>query len=422
MKLRKRGGIYWIDAVVDGIRIQRSLHTKDKRDATTRAHDIVSEAKQGKITTTSISFAKLPFGEAADKFIESKRLEVKPSTLVKNKQLLKKLREVFKTLRLNQITSEHVLAYRDWRAKQGVGPTIINMEVGLLQQILKRAKRWQFIADDIKRLKEPPTIGRALSPEQKLQLLHIASQRPEWQTAYWAAILALNTTMRAAEIRSLRWWDIDLFERILQVPESKTEAGLRPIPLTDAAYNTLLEIRRRNELFGPVETNHYVFPSFKTVAQFNGKEIVGNRYTAFNPEQPMTTWRRAWRSLTKKAGLKGLRFHDLRHHAITEMLENGVPEQMVMEIAGHVSLRMLKRYSHIRMSAKRSAVDCLNTSSITKPDAEFGLQNSQRDSYVTNHVTVEGDVPVYSDLNPLESTKEGIGACGFEPQTPTVSR
>ena len=61
MKLRKRGNTYWIDAVVDGVRIQRSLHTKDKRDATTKAHDVISEAKQGKITTASIGFAKLPF-------------------------------------------------------------------------------------------------------------------------------------------------------------------------------------------------------------------------------------------------------------------------------------------------------------------------------------------------------------------------
>ncbi len=406
MQLRKRGSIYWIDAVVDGIRIQRSLHTKDKRDATTKAHDIVSEAKQGKITTNSISFAKLPFGEAVDKFIEGKRLEVKQSTLVKNKQLLKKPREFFKSLRLNQITSEHVLNYREWRSSQGVGPTIINMEVGLLQQILKRAKRWQFIADDIKRLKEPPTIGRAMSPEQKLQLLHTASQKPEWQTAYWAAILALNTTMRAVEIKSLRWLDIDLFERSLQVPVSKTEAGLRTIPLTDAAYNTLLEIRKRNEMFGAVESHHYVFASFKIVAQFNGNKIVESRCDSFNPEQPMTTWRRAWRSLTKKAGLKGLRFHDLRHHAITEMLESGVPEQMVMEIAGHVSLRMLKRYSHIRMTAKRSAVDFLNTSSITKPAA----QKSYRDSYVTNDVTNGDEVEVYSDLSSLPAENNEIGA------------
>jgi integrase-like protein len=51
----------------------------------------------------------------------------------------------------------------------------------------------------------------------------------------------------------------------------------------------------------------------------------------------MKTWRSAWRTLTKAAGLRGLRFHDLRHLAITELLESGLPDQAVMEIAGYVS-------------------------------------------------------------------------------------
>ncbi len=104
------------------------------------------------------------------------------------------------------------------------------------------------------------------------------------------------------------------------------------------------------------------------------------------------------------------------------MLEGGVPEHMVMEIAGHVSLRMLKRYSHIRMNAKRSAVDFLNTSNVTKPAADYSQQSGSRNGYVTNHVTNDKGIQVYSDLNPLGSRKGEIGTWGFEPQTPTVSR
>jgi integrase len=78
----------------------------------------------------------------------------------------------------------------------------------------------------------------------------------------------------------------------------------------------------------------------------------------------MKSWRSAWRSLTKAAGLKGLRFHDLRHQAITELLESGLSDQTVMEIAGHVSKEMLAHYSHIRLQAKRQAVEKLESSSI----------------------------------------------------------
>src|SRR5215475_11602875 len=81
----------------------------------------------------------------------------------------------------------------------------------------------------------------------------------------------------------------------------------------------------------------------------------------YDPTKPMVSWRSGWRNLTKKAGLKGLRFHDLRHHSITKLAEAGVPDRTLMAIAGHVSKAMLEHYSHIRMAAKRAAVDAMDT-------------------------------------------------------------
>src|SRR5208283_1494944 len=60
-----------------------------------------------------------------------------------------------------------------------------------------------------------------------------------------------------------------------------------------------------------------------------------------------------------KAGLPGFRFHDLRHCAITQLAENGTSDSTIMAIAGHVSRRMLERYSHVRMEAKRNAMETL---------------------------------------------------------------
>ena len=98
---------------------------------------------------------------------------------------------------------------------------------------------------------------------------------------------------------------------------------------------------------------------------------------SYDPTRPTTSRRTAWRKLTLKAGLAGLRFHDLRHHAITELAESGASEQTIMAIAGHVSRRMLERYSHIRLEAKRNALEVLSgknkegnaTNSGTKSDA-----------------------------------------------------
>src|SRR6266705_4203916 len=104
-------------------------------------------------------------------------------------------------------------------------------------------------------------------------------------------------------------------------------------------------------LFGPgVSADWFVFPH----AEGNIKP---------DPTRPMSGWRSAWRKIRDAAGLRGLRFHDLRHQAITELAESGLSDQTIMSIAGHVSRQMLDHYSHIRTDAKRQAVKCLETRS-----------------------------------------------------------
>ena len=74
----------------------------------------------------------------------------------------------------------------------------------------------------------------------------------------------------------------------------------------------------------------------------------------------MLKWDTAWRALRDAAGLPGLRFHDLRHTVITELAEMGVADHVLESISGHLSRRMLEHYSHIRIDAKRQALDALD--------------------------------------------------------------
>jgi len=68
----------------------------------------------------------------------------------------------------------------------------------------------------------------------------------------------------------------------------------------------------------------------------------------------------AWRALRDEAGLHGLRFHDLRHTIITELAEMGVADHVLKSMSGHLSRRMPEHYSHIRLKAKRDALDALD--------------------------------------------------------------
>jgi len=361
----KRGKTWHCHFVVNGQRFRQSLGTRDWREAQAKEKELIGRATAGKLTQTSTALARRPFGLAADDYITGRKLELAPASQAKERQLLVQLRARFKQEPLKCITAARIGEYRAWRAEQGVGPATLNAELGILRRIMKRAKLWGRVADDIRPLKEPKSIGRALTEEEQQRLFKTAVMRPEWETAYLAAILCLNTTARGCELRGLQWLDVDLFNRTLTIRKSKTAAGERTVPLTDVALSALARLRRRAEGFGSVEPSHYVFAAFVPKFAFSGRKVIGYCVTEFDATKPIKSWRSAWRTLTRKAGLPGFRFHDLRHCAITQLAEGGTSDSTIMAIAGHVSRRMLERYSHVRMDAKRTAMEALAVSTKT---------------------------------------------------------
>jgi integrase len=365
MSLVKRGKTWHCHFVVNGQRFRQSLGTRDWRDAQAKEKQFIADAAEGKLTHNATTLARLPFAQAADVYVNARKLELAAASRAKEKQLLVQLRAYFRQEPLKVMTVQRIMDYRAWRAEQGVGPATLNAELGILRRILKRAKLWARVADDIRPLREPNSIGRALTEDEKQRLLKTAAMRPEWETAYLAAILCLNTTARGCELKGLQWCDVDMFARTLAIRKSKTAAGERLVPLTDVAISALARLRGRAEGFGTVEPTHYVFAAFVPKFKFSGKRVVDYNVTGFDPTRNVNSWRSAWRTLTKKAGLESFRFHDLRHCAITQLAENGTSDSTIMAIAGHVSRRMLERYSHVRMEAKRAAMESLAVSTKT---------------------------------------------------------
>jgi integrase len=363
--LHKRGKTWHCHFVVNGQRFRQSLGTKDWREAQAKEKELIGQAMEGKLTQSCSALARQPFGQAADDYQGARKLELAPASQAKEKQLLVQLRAYFQQGPLKSITAKRIVEYRAWRAEQGVGPATLNAELGILRRIMKRARVWARVADDIRPLREPSTIGKALTEEEKQRLLRAAAMRPEWETAYLAAVLCLNTTARGCELKGLQWSDVDLFAKTLTIRKSKTAAGERVVPLTDVAVSALGRLRRRAEGFGSVQSSHFVFAAFVPKFKFSGKKVIDYGVTAFDPTRHLNSWRSAWRTLTKKAGLPGFRFHDLRHCAITQLAENGASDSTIMAIAGHVSRRMLERYSHVRMEAKRTALEVLAVSTKT---------------------------------------------------------
>lgn len=76
----------------------------------------------------------------------------------------------------------------------------------------------------------------------------------------------------------------------------------------------------------------------------------------------MTSWRSAWRSLRKAAGLDHVRFHDGCHTALTRLAEKGQPDWVIQAQMGHVSPVMMRTYSHMRRKALDEAAAALEPS------------------------------------------------------------
>lgn len=311
-------------------------------------------------TMQSSDFARLRFAEAAELWLSS-RVGVSERTRSDNREHLRRLLPFFGGLRLEEIHIGHVQAYREQRrrevaarknsSREHPGASRINHELSTLQQILKRAGLWGPLAAWYQPLPLPKAgPGRALAPEQEERLFRLAASRSRWKVAYYCALITANTTAGPGEIRRLRLRDVDLPGRMIYIREgAKNRYRERPLPLNGDAFQAVRLLLERARSKGATEPDHYLLPGSS------------RRGSGPDPTRPMGSWKRAWMALRKAAGLPGLRMYDLRHHAITRLLENPeVSERTVIELAGHVSQKLLMTYSHVREQARRAAVEALD--------------------------------------------------------------
>jgi integrase len=376
----KRKNCWHMDAMVNSVRYREALRTSDRREALRLEKNRVGEILAGKgASKAGRVFARKPFSEAAAAYLEERKPHVAERTIQFEKERLGPLSKHFGEKPLLRFKAEDVVAYQTARLEAGISGRTVNMETGVLRRMLKRAKVWSAISEDVKALPErQEEVARVLPADLKRTLFETAASKPEWMVAHCAAVLAVSTTCRGVEIRNLRWQDVDLFSRVATIRRSKTAAGHRTIPLNGDAMAALARLTDRARVHGSSEPEHYVFPRCENLI--------------FDPTRPQKSWRTAWRKLVRKtarragkeaarealdsgrglrgaiaawkraeAALRGLRFHDLRHQAITEMAETGASDATLMAIAGHMSRRMMEHYSHVRMAAKRTALDKLES-------------------------------------------------------------
>jgi integrase len=141
------------------------------------------------------------------------------------------------------------------------------------------------------------------------------------------------------------------------------------VPLTRRSCGALTLWLSR---FPEAKPDSYVFPRHKV-------GLGGNKRTpqlwAVRLDEPVGEWKKTWDRL-RRAAKVDYRWHDLRHTFITRLAENpNVSEETIRTLAGHVSRRMLERYSHIRTRAKEDAIRTLEQPEIQSDGAQNWAQS-----------------------------------------------
>lgn len=357
MGLWKRGRRYWTQTVVNGVWIRRPLCPPGSTRGTTSWQEAVRLEKE--LIRAALEETLAPQGhsirlfEAIEDYLRAKESTANSRRVVQfNRERLAAVKRLVGDVRLSTITARTIEAFQAKRRLEGAANRTINMDVGALRQVLKRFKQWRRIEDDVKMLTESggEPIGRVLSTEDQERLFKTAEANAEWEHVFCAAILAANTSMRGVEVKHVRRKDFDREKRVIHVRTSKNETSKRVIPLNDSAFKAVERMWTRANVLGHAEPEHYLW--------------CASQHHNLDPTKPARKWDTAWRALREAAGLPGLRFHDLRHTVVTRLLEAGEPDHVVESITGHLSRRMLEHYSHIRLKAKKDALDRLDAGGV----------------------------------------------------------
>jgi len=356
MGLWKRGRRYWTQTVVNGVWIRRPLCPPGSTRATTNwqeavrlEKELIRAALEGSLPPQSHA---IKLFAAVDDYLKAKEATANTKRAVEfDRERLEVVKRVLGDVRLSAITARVIEGFQAKRRLEKAINRTINMDVGALRQVMKRFKQWRRLEDDIKMLTESggEPIGRVLTIEEQERLFKTAESNEEWEHVYCAAILAANTSMRGVEVKHVRRKDFDSDKRVVHIRTSKNETSKRVIPLNNSAFDAVQRMVKRADTLGHSAPEHYLW--------------CASQHHKLDPTKPALQWDTAWRALRDAAALPGLRFHDLRHTVVTRLLEAGEPDHVVESITGHLSRRMLEHYSHIRLAAKKAALDRLENPS-----------------------------------------------------------
>lgn len=331
MALYKRGNTWWVHINHQGNRIQESCGTSNKIDAQ-RFHDKI-KAELWKVRKLKEKPTK-DWNDAVIRWCE----ESKHKRSFRCDQFhFRWLDKHLSGTLLAEITRDTVETIALAKEKEGAAIATVNRTLALIRAILRKAEReWEWIdkAPAIRMRKEDNKRIRWITPEEAERL---KSELPKHLAN--AMEFSLHTGLRASNVSTLEWSQIDFDRRHAFIPAHKSKSGKAiAIPLNSKSMEVI-----RNQMG---KNTQFVF-SYKghPIKQFNTK---------------------AWKKALKRAGIENFKWHDLRHTWASWHVQNGTSLQEVQQLGGWASFVMVLRYAHLssdhlRLAAERTATISLQS-------------------------------------------------------------
>ncbi len=308
-----------------GDKWQARVHRKDHSPVVKSFNTKAEAIKWARHTESQLDLGTLAPKEAMprlDLIVDRYLAEVTP-TKKGSKQELNRGRQIARTylgsMQLDKITSEAVSKYRDGRLCE-VSNNTVRLELAFISVVFEQcAKEWSYkVINPVKQIRIPkpgkPRQRRLRPGEEEALLASCAASSATY--LHSLVVLAIETGMRFGELVSITWNNVDLAARTIHLPDTKN-GHPRTVPLSTRALGTL-----------------------KSLSSSDGVKVFA---------QHRRTIRAAFGAALKRSGVgSDLRFHDLRHEAVTRLFEKGLNPIEVGMISGHRSMSMLQRYTHMR--------------------------------------------------------------------------
>ncbi len=380
---RYKGSKVWtMDFIFHGQRVRESTGTRSKTLALKIEDKRRRDLEEG---AAGIKKAQAPrlLSVAADEWLDMKKASLAPrSVQIEKANLAHLLPELGRKLACD-IEARDIARYQQKRIEEEASPKTVNLEVGTLRAILKRTGNWARLQPEVTMLTTHDDIGRAITSEEEAALLKGCAQSRSRSLVPFVT-LAIETGARYGTIRTLQWGSVDFENRCLRWGKDKTAAGTgRVIPLSQRATAALSFWATH---FPDRKPEHYVFPSERYGGAGDGFLHAPRAYHV-DPTKPIGSIKEAWEGARLRAAkilagkemdeagteeetaqaekIKPLycRFHDLRHTAVSRMLNAGVPIAKVAKIVGwsaSTMVLMAKRYGHFSLNELRGAVESIS--------------------------------------------------------------